>query len=501
MKKLMFTSILALLLAGGSAMRAQAMPDEYLGLPGDNLNLYAVMKLFQESKTLEAFERNLNDENSRINNLDLNRDNMVDYITVSDYVDGNVHTIVLRTALSRTESQDIAVFTVEKLRNGEVRIQLIGDEALYGSNYIIEPNYAETPNPGYLGYTSNATIVATTYYDIAAWPIFPFLFHPAYIAWHSAWYWGFYPVYWNPWHPYFWHYYYGYHCHWYPEYYEHYHHGHDPFYAHYHDHYYHDIRTHSQTVTAGIQEGRYRSTYSRPEQMREGEALYARTNPARNTRTQANASNGNGERRISSQAAPGTRTAVSGTGTGRRSTNLIADETRRTSSNGRYDAATRGATSSSTQRTATTQGSNAASGNRTAANNSLNQRGATNQNSARTSVNRQSSSPSVTRREANTHGSSSSISQRTSPGPSTTYQRTAPARTPGSSAPRSLNQGSSNRSNSQMSRSTPSRNSGPSAPKTLSNSNRSSSQASRSASAAHRSSDGRVSGTNNTHHR
>ena len=50
MKKLMFISILALLLAGGSAMRAQSMPDEYLGLPGDNLNLYAVMKLFQESE-------------------------------------------------------------------------------------------------------------------------------------------------------------------------------------------------------------------------------------------------------------------------------------------------------------------------------------------------------------------------------------------------------------------------------------------------------------------
>ena len=96
MKKLIITSILALLIAGGSAMRAQNRPDEYLGLPGDNLNLYAVMKLFQESETLEGFERNLNDENSRINNLDLNGDNMVDYITVSDYVDGDVHTIVLQ---------------------------------------------------------------------------------------------------------------------------------------------------------------------------------------------------------------------------------------------------------------------------------------------------------------------------------------------------------------------------------------------------------------------
>src|SRR5512139_209821 len=132
MKKLIITSILALLVSAGSALMAQDYPDEYLGLPGDNLNLYAVMKLFQESETLEGFERNLNNENSRINNLDLNGDNLIDYITVSDYVNGNVHTIVLRVALSRNETQDVAVFTVERFRDGSVQIQLIGDEALYG---------------------------------------------------------------------------------------------------------------------------------------------------------------------------------------------------------------------------------------------------------------------------------------------------------------------------------------------------------------------------------
>ncbi|NSW95826.1 MAG: hypothetical protein HPY62_14045, partial [Bacteroidales bacterium] len=64
------------MVATGTAAVTQDWPEEYLGLPGDNLNLYAVMKLFQESETLEGFERSLNDENSRINNLDLNGDNM-----------------------------------------------------------------------------------------------------------------------------------------------------------------------------------------------------------------------------------------------------------------------------------------------------------------------------------------------------------------------------------------------------------------------------------------
>ncbi len=31
-----------------------------LGLPGDNLDLYAVMDLFQKSKTIEEFEKSLN---------------------------------------------------------------------------------------------------------------------------------------------------------------------------------------------------------------------------------------------------------------------------------------------------------------------------------------------------------------------------------------------------------------------------------------------------------
>src|SRR5512136_3328788 len=107
MKRFIITSILAAIVAAGTIVMAQDQPDEYLGLPGDNLNLYAVMKLFQESETLEGFERNLNAENSRINNLDLNGDNLIDYITVTDYPDGDVHTIVLRVALGPKDFQDV----------------------------------------------------------------------------------------------------------------------------------------------------------------------------------------------------------------------------------------------------------------------------------------------------------------------------------------------------------------------------------------------------------
>src|ERR1035437_1592672 len=126
MKKFIIISILMALFASGNSLMAQDNQGESLGLPGDNLNLYAVMKLFQESKTLEDFERSLNDQNSTINNLDLNGDNLVDYIKVIDNVDGDVHNIVLQVAVSPKENQDVAVFTVQRFQNGQVQIQLTG---------------------------------------------------------------------------------------------------------------------------------------------------------------------------------------------------------------------------------------------------------------------------------------------------------------------------------------------------------------------------------------
>ena len=322
MKKLIITSILALLLAGVSTMKAQDWPEEYLGLPGDNLNLYAVMDLFQKSETLEGFERDLNAENSRINNLDLNGDNLVDYIMVSDYVDGDVHNIVLRVALNQKEYQDVAVFTVQKFGNGEVQIQLIGDEALYGRNYIVEPIYAETPNPGYTGrtrYTSNVGVVTTSYYDLAYWPVIRYIYRPDYVIWHSVWHWGYWPSYWYSWSPYYWHYYYGYHYNWFDHYYAHYRHCDHYRYHGYNDFYYSNVRVHSPMVSININKGYYKSTYSRPEQRKDGEALYARVN--------------NGQSRVdrrytNNQSTSNQGRMTSSTGTERRTTGTLNNGSR-----------------------------------------------------------------------------------------------------------------------------------------------------------------------------
>jgi hypothetical protein len=327
MKKLLTTALILTIAATCTALKAQPDRDEYLGLPGDNLNLYAVMKLFQESKTLEAFERTLNDENSRINNLDLNGDNFIDYIKVVDYVDGNNHNIVLRVAVNKYENQDVAVFTVQRFRDGEVQVQLIGDEALYGKNYIIEPYYDNyyaggTPNPGYSG--GNATVVNTTRIEIGAWPIVRFIFAPGYIAWHSSWYWGYWPTYWHPWRPCYWDYYYGYHYNWYHDYYKYYHRSDHYRYDHWNNFYTSNRREYSPIVNHRINSGLYKTTYSHPEQRRDGENLYARTNHDQNRRLdQSHRTDNNGNQTYK----PAERRSYEGTsqGTTRRSNEAVTN--------------------------------------------------------------------------------------------------------------------------------------------------------------------------------
>ena len=288
MKTLKILCSFSLLFLMGYLAAAQSSNEERLNLPGDNLNLYAVMTLFQESETLESFEKNLNAQDSRINNLDLNNDDRTDYIRVIDNVDGNVHTIVLQVSVNKHENQDIAVFTVQRDADNNVVIHLVGDEELYGKGYIIEPYYddvaaSETPNPGYVGKTKiykgeKVTVVRTTYYEVAAWPLVRFIYTPTYVVWHSPWYWGYYPPYWNPWSPFYWDYYYGYHSNYYNHYYSHYRHSQHYRYAHYNDHYYNDHRSYSNTVYQHRQSGSYNNTYSRPDMRKQGSADFKRRN-------------------------------------------------------------------------------------------------------------------------------------------------------------------------------------------------------------------------------
>jgi len=83
MKKCLLAYVIAAISLLTLPAYSQSVADStLLGLPGDNLDLYAVLDLFQKSKTIEDFEKTLNLEKTGINNMDLDLDQKVDFIKV-----------------------------------------------------------------------------------------------------------------------------------------------------------------------------------------------------------------------------------------------------------------------------------------------------------------------------------------------------------------------------------------------------------------------------------
>ena len=170
----------------------EASDSTLLGLPGDNLDLYAVLDLFQKSKTIEDFEKSLNDQKTGIDNLDLDLDKKVDFIKVVTKSTDGSFTFVLQDAVSETETQDVAVILVDKDKDGKVTMQIVGDEELYGKDYVIEPKPAVTANPGYTG---AEPVKAAPVVVVESTPIVQYVYSPVYVPYVPPYYYGYYPPY------------------------------------------------------------------------------------------------------------------------------------------------------------------------------------------------------------------------------------------------------------------------------------------------------------------
>jgi hypothetical protein len=205
--KTSFLSILVLMMSllcssGFSQTANQTEKDStLLGLPGDNLDLYAVLDLFQKSKTIEDFEKSLNSEKTGINNLDLNLDGKVDFIKVVTKKNGDDFTFILQDAVTEKETQDVAVILVSKDKDKKVTMQIVGDKDLYGKNYIVEPKTsttpAATPNPAYTGSDPLKAPVpaSTTTIVIEQAPIVQYVYSPVYVPYVPPYHYGYYPPY------------------------------------------------------------------------------------------------------------------------------------------------------------------------------------------------------------------------------------------------------------------------------------------------------------------
>jgi hypothetical protein len=204
------------LLAGISASAsARVLPDS-LGLPGDNLDLYGVLDLFKKSGNPEEFEKALNSKDNQLNNLDLDGDDQIDYIHVVDRTEKDAHALVLQVAVNEKEIQDVAVIEIEKKADGTADVQIVGDEDLYGKDYIIEPlDEAAAKAPE----NSQARSTPPVVVNVWTWPSVQYVYRPSYVVWVSPWGWHHYPGWWSPWRPV---YYGAYYPHWHP--YHSYHH-------------------------------------------------------------------------------------------------------------------------------------------------------------------------------------------------------------------------------------------------------------------------------------
>jgi len=173
---------------------------ELLGLPGDNLDLYAVLDLFQKSKTIEDFEKSLNDSVTGINNLDLNLDGKVDFIKVVTKQKDQDFTFILQVDVTEKETQDVAVILLSKDKNDKVTLQIVGDKDLYGENYVVEPKPAAppvTPNPAYTGNdpVTVTTPASTTVVVVESAPIVQYVYSPVYVPYYPPYHYGYYPPY------------------------------------------------------------------------------------------------------------------------------------------------------------------------------------------------------------------------------------------------------------------------------------------------------------------
>ena len=141
----------------------------------ENLDLKTVATLFGQAKDLEQFEQMLNNPDSAFSNLDLNGDGEVDYLRVIETADNDRHLVVVQAVLAKDIYQDVASIFVDKDEETQsVTVQVIGDEYIYGVNYIIEPVYIHRPL------------------------IYDWFWGTSWVCWHSPYYWGYYPHWWRP---------------------------------------------------------------------------------------------------------------------------------------------------------------------------------------------------------------------------------------------------------------------------------------------------------------
>jgi len=152
----------------------------------DGLDLKAVGELVKKTKNAEDLETQLNKPGG-VNNLDLDENDQVDYINVTEYGDDNSKGFSLTVELAKDDIQEIATIDIEKTE-GEASVQIHGNEQMYGQNHyyhyrspltsFLIMSYLFSPHPFYRssygygmypgGYRSYRTVPMQSYRSTVA---------------------------------------------------------------------------------------------------------------------------------------------------------------------------------------------------------------------------------------------------------------------------------------------------------------------------------------------
>ncbi|MGI8668219.1 MAG: hypothetical protein ACR2J3_00030 [Aridibacter sp.] len=112
----------------------------------ENLDLQAVGNLLEKADSAEEFENLLNSDDG-INNLDLNGDGYVDYISVAEYNDrpDNRRGFSLFSRFDANDIQEIATIIFDRDRPNQrgSRVYLNGNEQIYGDNNFYEGDWLD----------------------------------------------------------------------------------------------------------------------------------------------------------------------------------------------------------------------------------------------------------------------------------------------------------------------------------------------------------------------
>jgi hypothetical protein len=118
--------------------------DEYWAK--DNFDLQRVGNLLERSNSPQEFETYLNDDDG-LNNLDLNGDGYVDYISVDEFEDrgDGERGLSLFSRFGPDLIQEIAtiVFYRDDYNSPGARVLMTGNDQIYGDNYYYESNWVD----------------------------------------------------------------------------------------------------------------------------------------------------------------------------------------------------------------------------------------------------------------------------------------------------------------------------------------------------------------------